>query len=52
MVRAHPTVPLFIDLDLFAARILARTTLAPCLMRRLLGRGIFGTSRARVMRDA
>jgi hypothetical protein len=35
VVRAHPTVPLFNDLDVFAARILARNALTPRLMRAL-----------------
>ena len=33
MVRAHPTVPLFNDIDVFAARILMRIALAARLMR-------------------
>jgi hypothetical protein len=33
VVRAHPTVPLFNDIDVFAARILMRIALAPRLMR-------------------
>ena len=51
MVRAHPTVPLFNDIDVFAARILMRIALAARLMRGLQN-GIFETSQARVMRDA
>ena len=35
MVRAHPTVPLFNDIDVFAARIFMRDALAPRLMRML-----------------
>jgi hypothetical protein len=51
VVRAHPTVPLFNDLEVFAARVLTRRKLRPSLKPGVQN-DIFGTSRARFVRDA